>query len=33
VGARFASMFNPTDEDGVLSVDIRKLHDVERVPV
>ena len=32
-GARFASMFNPTDEDGVLSVDIRKLHDIERVAV
>lgn len=32
-GARFASMFNPTDEEGVLSVDIRKLHDIERVPV
>ena len=32
-GARFASMFNPTDEDGVLSVDIRKLHDIEAVPV
>lgn len=32
-GARFASMFNPTDEDGVLSVDIRKLHDIDSVPV
>jgi inward rectifier potassium channel len=28
-GARFRSMFNPTDEEGVLSVDIRKLHDIE----
>jgi inward rectifier potassium channel len=32
-GARFLSMFNPTDEDGVISVDIRKLHDIERVAV
>jgi len=30
-GARFTNMFNPPDEDGVVSVDIRKLHDVERV--
>jgi inward rectifier potassium channel len=29
-GARFASMFNPPDEHGTVSVDIRKLHDVER---
>lgn len=32
-GAKFVSMFNPTDEDGVISVDIRKLHDIERVAV
>jgi inward rectifier potassium channel len=32
-GAKFATMFNPPSEDGVLSVDIRKLHDVERVKV
>ena len=32
-GAKFTSMFNPTDEDGVLSVDIRKLHDIDRAPV
>ena len=32
-GARFVSMFNPTDDEGVLSVDIRKLHDIEQVPV
>jgi inward rectifier potassium channel len=32
-GARFRSMFNPTDEDGVISVDIRKLDEVERVHV
>lgn len=25
-GARFANMFNPVQEDGVLSVDIRKVH-------
>ena len=30
-GARFKSMFNPTDEEGVISVDIRKLHDIEKV--
>jgi inward rectifier potassium channel len=30
-GARFRSMFNPTDEDGVISVDIRKLDEIERV--
>ena len=32
-GARFQSMFKPTDEDGVISVDIRKLDEIERVPV
>jgi inward rectifier potassium channel len=32
-GARFQSMFNPPDEDGEISVDIRKLHDYERVAV
>ena len=32
-GARFRSMFNPTDEEGVISVDIRKLDEIERVPV
>jgi inward rectifier potassium channel len=30
-GARFASMFNPQDEEGVVSVDIRKLHDIEKL--
>jgi inward rectifier potassium channel len=30
-GAKFRSVFNPPDEDGTISVDIRKLHDVERV--
>lgn len=32
-GARFVSMFNPTDEDGVISVDIRKLDDIEPAAV
>jgi inward rectifier potassium channel len=32
-GARFRSMFNPTDEEGVISVDIRKLDEIERVSV
>lgn len=30
-GARFQSMFEPVDEDGVLAVDIHKLHEIERV--
>ena len=30
-GAKFTSIFNPPREDGTLSVDIRKLHDYERV--
>ncbi|HEV8435215.1 MAG TPA: ion channel [Thermoanaerobaculia bacterium] len=32
-GARFKSIFNPPKPDGTLSVDIRKLHDIERVPL
>jgi inward rectifier potassium channel len=32
-GARFRSMFNPTDEDGVISVDIHKLDDIEPAAV
>ena len=32
-GARFMSMFQPKDERGTISVDIRKLHDIERVAV
>ncbi len=32
-GARFKSIFNPPKADGTLSVDIRKLHDIERVPL
>lgn len=30
-GARFANLFNPPTPDGVLSIDIGKLHDYERV--
>jgi inward rectifier potassium channel len=32
-GARFKSIFNPPKPDGTLSVDIGKLHDIERVPL
>ena len=32
-GARFAGIFNPPGEDGVLSVDIRRLHEIERAEV
>ena len=32
-GARFVSMFNPPGEDGTLSVDIRKVHDLEPAAV
>jgi inward rectifier potassium channel len=32
-GAKFTSIFNPPKPDGTLSVDIRKLHDIERVPL
>ena len=32
-GARFRSAFNPPRPDGRLSVDIRKLHEFERVPL
>ncbi|HEX3110819.1 MAG TPA: ion channel [Thermoanaerobaculia bacterium] len=32
-GARFKSIFNPPKPDGTLSVDIRKLHDIERIPL
>ncbi|MEA2490085.1 MAG: inward rectifier potassium channel [Acidobacteriota bacterium] len=32
-GARFQSMFLPMEEDGVLTVDIRKLDEIERVAV
>jgi inward rectifier potassium channel len=28
-GAKFRNMFNPSDEDGTISVDIRKLHDFD----
>ncbi|HYU35815.1 MAG TPA: ion channel [Thermoanaerobaculia bacterium] len=30
-GARFTNLFNPPTPDGVLSIDIGRLHDVERV--
>ena len=32
-GAKFSNIFNPMDEDGVISVDIRKLHDLDHVPL
>ncbi len=32
-GARFRNMFNPPSEEGVISVDLRKLHDIEPVEV
>lgn len=32
-GARFRNMFNPPEPDGSLSIDVRKIHDVERVPL
>lgn len=32
-GARFTSIFNPPGEDGVLSVDIRRLHEIEPAQV
>ena len=32
-GAKFASMFNPPTDEGIISVDIRRLSDFDRVPV
>src|SRR5262249_24479352 len=32
-GARFRNMFNPPAPDGSISIDVRKIHDVERVPL
>lgn len=32
-GARFSSMFNPQDDDGTISVDVRKLNEFDRVQV
>ena len=32
-GAKFTSMFNPADAQSAISVDIRKLHDLDRVPL
>lgn len=29
-GAKFQNMFNPLDDDGTISIDIRRLHDIER---
>jgi hypothetical protein len=26
-------MFNPPEEDGTITVDIRKLHEIEQVPI
>jgi inward rectifier potassium channel len=31
-GARFTNLFNPPKPDGTLSIDIGRLHDVERLP-
>jgi inward rectifier potassium channel len=31
-GARFTNLFNPPTADGVLSIDIGRLHDIERLP-
>jgi inward rectifier potassium channel len=30
-GAKFRSMFNPAEDDGTVSVDVRKLHEFDRV--
>ena len=32
-GARFRNMFNPPEPNGSISIDVRKIHDVERVPL
>lgn len=32
-GARFQNMFNPTDDEGVISIDVGKLDEIERVLV
>jgi inward rectifier potassium channel len=32
-GARFRTMFLPLEEDGVVAVDIRRLHEIDRVPL
>jgi len=32
-GARFRNMFNPPEPDGSISIDVKKIHDVERVPL
>lgn len=32
-GARFRSLFNPLEPDGMISIDVRKLHEFDRVPL
>ncbi len=32
-GARFRSVFNPPRPDGTISIDVRKLHEIERAPL
>lgn len=32
-GARFRTIFNPLTDEGIISVDVRKLHEIERVAV
>jgi inward rectifier potassium channel len=32
-GARFSSMFEPMEDDGIVRVDIRRLHDIEPIAV
>lgn len=32
-GARFCSVFNPPQDDGTISIDIRKLDEIERLPL
>jgi inward rectifier potassium channel len=32
-GARFRTVFNSPRPDGTISIDVRKLHEIERVPL
>lgn len=32
-GARFRNMFNPAEPDGVISIDVRKIHEIESAPL
>ena len=32
-GARFQNMFNPPETDGTISIDVRKIHEIEPVPL